>query len=68
MASGWESVGLEFKPKRLQATLDPGLQKNNKRFPAKHSVPFMKKNLQGALKKLKKIVRLAICDHKVHLK
>jgi len=44
MASGWESEGLGFEPRWLQATFDPGLPKNNKRFPAKNSLSFMKKN------------------------
>jgi len=35
MVSGWESEGLGFEPRRLQATLDPGCQKNNKLLPAK---------------------------------
>jgi len=30
-------------------------KKNNKWFPGKNSVPFMKKKLQGALQKIKKI-------------
>jgi len=53
-ASGWESEGPAFEPRRLRATLDPGVpKKNNEWFPAKISVLFVKKNCKAHFKRFK---------------
>jgi len=53
MASGWESEGPGFESRRVQSRAQtpaapgnpwPQVAKKNKWFPAKNSVPFMKKN------------------------
>jgi len=42
MASGWESEGMEFKPRRLQATFDPSLPKEiQQKYSQPFSVPLM---------------------------
>jgi len=53
MASGWESEGPGIAPRRLQATFDTGLPKNNK-------------ICKVHLKRLEKMIKLAInskCCH-----
>jgi len=41
IASVWESEGLGFEPRQLQATFDPGLQKEITSDPSQNSVPLM---------------------------